>query len=131
MLDIAAKMRELIPVLHEGINGVELPDVEPETEEEWSADYAIVFNVYHCQDDHYFDEEQFWVDVIDVVVAHFTAPDEKSVVMAYRDTLDHQPGTIVITFWGTACKEIEVYRCKSKANLSVEEEAIPVGKSEP
>lgn len=106
-VNIGERMRALIPLLHKGVNGVELPDVEPEGQGEWSEDYAIVYRVYHCEDGEYFDESAFWEDVRQFVKKHFEDGTES--VIVGNVTTTGKLGDVVARFC-MGSQEIEVAR---------------------
>lgn len=122
-MNIAARMRELIPLLHAGINGVLLDDVKPECEDSWNEDYAIVFQVYWMTpgdlfgyDDHYFDDAQFRYDLERFMLNHFKSATTEPVVMHDRSKgwgQKYPVGTVVVNFM-EGSQEIEVYRVKEK-----------------
>lgn len=95
MVNIAERMRELIPLLRAGINGIEIPDVSPECEDEWSEDYAIVQDAYPDTWDQgdYFDGSRFYADYKEFVRDHFA-----------------EDPSVIVEFHGS--DEIEAYRKK-------------------
>jgi hypothetical protein len=112
VLDIGVRMRELIPVLRVGVNGVSLPDVAAECESEWGVDYAIVMNVYHCCDDHYFDEDLFYCDLSGLLLRHFSVGGE-SVVLCSDNRGTYPSGTVVVFFDRfRSAREVEVFRVR-------------------
>lgn len=121
MIDIAARMRELIPLLAKGVNGIVLDDVKPDYPEGWSPDYATVKDVYYMtagmlfgEDDRYFDYPQADYDIRQFVLAHFREGTTERVEMPDDNKQGDLPvGTVVVCNYG---QMIEVYRVKEARN---------------
>jgi hypothetical protein len=122
MMDIAKRMRELIPLLAKGLKGVVLDDVKPECEDQWGPDYAIVFRVYWMSpadlfgEDYYFDDAKFRHDLHQLIKGHFVdgADAGETVVMGSEDRrAGWPPGTVVVNFYERS-QEIEVHRVKEE-----------------
>jgi hypothetical protein len=118
MINIADKMRELIEHLNvEGIRDVRL-HLEPECEEDWSADYAIVHGLWWTagdfDDQHYFDHAAFRFDLQDLVYNHFSEPDSITIVLIDSEKATQPVGKscIVVKFYYTS-QELEVMRLKA------------------
>lgn len=80
MIDIAARMHELVEILHAGINGIECPDVV--VAGEWSPDYALLeeLDPDTYDESEYFDRDRFREDFVKLVKGHFA--DDPTVVIA-------------------------------------------------
>jgi hypothetical protein len=125
-MNIANRMRELLTEIksgkHESFNGNTIPDVEPECEDDWSEDYAIIQNVYWIFDlspevEQYFDGPQFRYDFEMYLKSFFEIPGGEPVLLIRfhektQKTIDVP--TIVIDFRDGA-QEVEVYRQLPKA----------------
>lgn len=117
-LDIAKAMRELLPTLKRGVNGVAMPEVQPEVEADWNESYAIIYRVYWergiFDEDHYFDEDQFKLDLEETFRKHFSAEGANVITLHSASKPDPESilqdaDNIVIGFYYKS-QEIEVYR---------------------
>ena len=46
-MNVAEKMREILPLLKQGFNDITTPDVRAECESEWNENYAIVQGLWY------------------------------------------------------------------------------------
>lgn len=61
-MNIAERMREVLPILNEGLDGKRFY-LEAECEDSWNENYAIVKGLYYDPvDSEYFDHDQFKYD---------------------------------------------------------------------
>lgn len=113
-MNIADKMRELIPVLKAGVGGIGCPEVRPECEADWNGNYAIIQTFYWDTplDNDYFDDDRFRADTEKVIRDHFTEAGAETVLITempsavYTATL--KPGTVMVRI-NYRSQEIEVY----------------------
>lgn len=118
-MNVAEKMRELLPILRAGVNGIGCPEVRPECEDQWSENYAIVQTFYWDTplDNDYFDEPRFRFDTENVIREHFTEAGRKTVLITEPPSpeflLSLGTGTVVVRIMYRS-QEIEVYVVDAK-----------------
>lgn len=88
VMNVAQKMREVLPTLKLGVDNVRTPGLAPECREQWNEGYAIV-NGLRYNSAGGFDHDRFRRDYEAMVRSHF-------------------PGCVVTFYWQT--QEIEVSR---------------------
>jgi hypothetical protein len=128
-LNIGQRMRDALPRLRAGVNGVEAPDMREECEEDWSADYAIVTEAtpdpLWRHDMPYFDEHQWRMDFRKVLLELFSTKRKPAVYLGQSEKMKVTtakpkkrvfrkwiaPGTVVVH--RTMAEEIEVYRARA------------------
>jgi len=113
-MNIAERMRTLIPKLKTGINGIGCPEVRPECESEWSDTYAILQTFYWDTplDSDYFDEDRFRADTEKLIKDHFTEDGWETKLITEQPPASLiatvKPGTVMIRLFYRS-QEIEVY----------------------
>lgn len=89
-LNIAVKMREILPILRNGISGVHFSDLQPKREDSWDENYAIVKGLYYTNVFGY-------------------VPDEYNLQLSFeKRVIGYFPDCGVILYWSS--QEIEVWR---------------------
>ena len=129
-MNIAEKVKEILPQLKAGVDGIEVPDIKPEEEEEWTADYAILCDYFpdpFVGGGSFFDTDSFNDAFFQKLAGFFTTSRSKPVVTTGRrikvttaksrrptKVLWVAPGTILIIHHA-ASQEIEVYKAKARS----------------
>jgi hypothetical protein len=75
MMNVAKKMREILPILKKGVGEVPFPGLKPQVEENWSKDYASVGGMFYEADlfvtHDYFNHDKLREDFEKLVCSHF------------------------------------------------------------
>lgn len=126
-MNIAERMRELLPKLKAGVNGIGCPEVRPESESEWNENYAIIQTCYWDTplDDDYFDHDRFRADTEKIIKDHFTEEGRETRLITEQPSPTYigtvKSGTVMIRIFYRS-QEIEVYVIDPKPQEEIPDE---------
>lgn len=126
-MNIAERMRELLPKLKAGVNGIGCPEVRPECEGDWNEHYALLQTFYWDMplDNDYFDEDRFRADTEKLIKDHFTEEGRETKLFTEQPPAEFiatvKPGTIMIRLFYRS-QEIEVYVIDPKPQEEIPDE---------